>query len=125
MPNDFMPSVDEDRANLLKKLSEITHVNFITEDISLPPELSIALSTHRTDLIRTAPGRALSQEETQRVYRAFAILIETNHLLQSHARETGRLAIVLYDKMAVVLKLLEELKIYATFRSTPDSPKDN
>jgi hypothetical protein len=65
--------------------------NAFTEAVSCPAELYAGLQANRPELIRVAPARPLTADETKAVYSLIATLIETNAALREHAEQVSQL----------------------------------
>ena len=83
-----LTAIEEREAFLTaNKAKMLIRPNELAETISLPAGLAAALATGRVELIRLQPApTSIAPEEIAALYHAIGVLIETNMLLQQHAR---------------------------------------
>jgi len=71
----------------LSKKAKLQGWNEFVEELKVPSELYPALITNRTELVRLAKPRPLTEEEAATLYRLIAGLMETNQALREHASQ--------------------------------------
>jgi hypothetical protein len=86
------------------------------EELPVPGDLAAGLMTGRPELIRTAPGRALTVEECRALYRLIAGLVETNSALQEHARELAKLVGAWGDSFKALRAIGGQIERFAEFK---------
>lgn len=94
--------------------------SYYIESIELPQDVLPALMTGRPELLQHLKPRALTEEETAKLYKALAALIETNMALREHAQQLAQLT----DNWAQQFRGLEgvgnKIQNFANFRRNYD-----
>jgi hypothetical protein len=92
--------------------------NLLTEDVSAPPEIAIAISTGRPELCRPTLGkdRGFNPEETRMAVNVIRVLLETNQALQRHAQLLSQMTENAAGHLKGLCGAMRALEDFADFR---------
>lgn len=60
--------------------------NELTEEVTAPFDVMVALSSGRSEMLKLRSGGAANAEETAQLYNVIRVLMDTNRALQDHAQ---------------------------------------
>jgi hypothetical protein len=99
--------------------------SYYIEEIELPNDVLPALMTGRPELLKHLKPRPLTEEETAKLYKALAALIETNMALREHAEKLAQLT----DNWAQQFRGLQgvgnKIQNFANFRRSYDEETES
>lgn len=112
-----------DRLALNRRLGSWSH---LVREVAGPPEIMAALATGRPELVRIAPARVLDERECAALYGLLSVLIETNDVLQEHARQVSILVNDWQQHLQGLVNVSRRITDFADFRLTgPDGDEED
>jgi hypothetical protein len=95
----------------------------LVETIDLPLDLGVALMTGRSELLKLAVPRDMT-DEVARLYNVIAVLIDTNIALRAHAQETAQCAQTVAQQIKGVQRYALRLEQFANFAPSDDGGEE-
>lgn len=103
---------------MAESLAEIRKPNELIGAVSLPVELAQALASGRPEIALMFKPRALSEVETVAVFKAFAVLMETNLALQRHSQLCADIAENFVQSFDGISRQAHSLIDFANYRES-------
>ena len=111
-----LPTDEIEMALLVQRIAKLRTWSELSEPIQLPPAIAAAVSSGRPELVRLQPAVALDEDQVGKLLHAIAVMLETNYLLQMHARLLSRQTTSLMEQMTGLNRGLRRLAETANFR---------
>jgi hypothetical protein len=117
--NRSLEALDEQVTDLAARC-RLKDWSYYIESIELPNDVLPALMTGRPELLQHLQPRALTEEETAKLYKALGALIETNMALREHAEQLAQLTANWAQQFRGLQGVGNKIQNFANFRRSYD-----
>lgn len=121
------PSATEQLDDMITELGaqmKLGGWNEFVEAVDMPADLAAGLLTGRTEILRAATPRAMTEAECATLYKLIIVLIETNMALRTHAEQLAHQVNLWAQSFKQLDTVGRRIEAFANFKRTDDRPDE-